>query len=51
VIRVTDTSSNLRPPYNQYSFGAAASSDKSVTQVPLGELDVQITVEVDYAIA
>jgi uncharacterized protein YggE len=51
VIRVTDTSSNLRPPYNQYSFGAAASSDKSVTQVPLGELDVQIMVEVDYAIA
>ena len=51
VIRVTDTASNFRAPFNQYSYGAAAASDKSVTQVPLGELDVQVTVEVDYAIA
>jgi hypothetical protein len=31
---------------------ATGAADKAaVTQVPLGELDVQVTVEVDYAIA
>ena len=49
VIRVTDTASNYRAPYG-YSLAAPA-ADKAVTQVPLGELDVQVTVEVDYAIA
>jgi len=49
VIRVTDTASSYRAP-SPYAYGGAA-VDKSVTQVPLGELDVQVTVEVDYAIA
>jgi len=51
VIRVMDTASNYRSPY-PYNYAApAAGADKVVTQVPLGELDVQVTVEVDYAIA
>jgi uncharacterized protein len=47
VLRVSDLSVNARVPYPAYS-GAA---DKAVTQVPVGELDVQVSVEVDYAIA
>jgi len=50
VIRVSDTASSYRSPY-PYSYGATAAGDKAVTQVPLGEMDVQVTVEVDYAIA
>ena len=50
VIRVTDTASSYQPPY-PFSYAAGAAADKSVTQVPLGQLDVQVTVEVDYAIA
>ena len=50
VIRVTDTASNYRPPFGYNYAAPAAGGDKAVTQVPLGELDVQVTVEVDYAI-
>jgi len=51
VIRVSDTASNYRSPFG-YNYAAPAAADKlAVTQVPLGELDVQVTVEVDYAIA
>ncbi len=46
VLRVSDLAVNTRVPYPVYS-GAA---DKAVTQVPIGELDVQVSVEVDYAI-
>ena len=52
VIRVTDTASAYRSPSPYFSFSAAAAPDKStVTQVPLGELDIEVTVEVDYSIA
>jgi uncharacterized protein len=47
VLRVSDLSVNTRVPYPVYS-GAA---DKAVTQIPVGDLDVQVSVEVDYAIA
>ena len=50
VIRVTDTASNYRPP-SPYGYATGAADKLAVTQVPLGELDVQVTVEVDYAIA
>ena len=50
VIRVSDTASNYRSP-NPYSYATGAGDKLAVTQVPLGELDVQVTVEVDYAIA
>lgn len=49
VIRVTDNTSSYREP--TYGYAVPAAVDKSGTQVPLGELDVQVTVEVDYAIA
>jgi hypothetical protein len=47
VLRVSDLSVNTRVPYPVYS----AAADKAVTQVPVGDLDVQVSVEVDYAIA
>jgi uncharacterized protein len=47
VLRVSDLAVNTRVPYPVYS-GAA---DKAVTQIPVGDLDVQVSVEVDYAIA
>jgi uncharacterized protein YggE len=49
VIRVSDQSVSTREPYPVNYAGAA---DKlAVTQVPVGDLDVQVNVEVDYAIA
>src|SRR5947209_4085827 len=51
VIRVSDVSINTRSPY-PYTYGAAlAAPDKAGTQVPVGDLDVQVSVEVDYSIA
>jgi uncharacterized protein len=47
VILVSDLSTSSRLP-SPVSFGAAAAVP---TQVPVGELDVQVSVEVDYAIA
>ncbi len=46
VIAISDLSTSSRSP-----VGYAASSAASVTQVPVGQMDVQITVEVDFAIA
>ena len=48
VIRVSDLSSSSRVPL-PLSLGAA--DVKAPTQVPVGQLDVQVTVEVDFAIA
>jgi len=51
VIRVADSSSSYRTPY-PYNFAAPGASDKAVvSQVPVGDLEIQITVEVDYSIA
>lgn len=49
VIQVSDLSTAARSPYPlPYASSAAASVP---TQVPVGETDVQVTVEVDFAIA
>lgn len=50
IIRVADSSSSYQTPY-PYNYSGGAAPDKAVTQVPVGELQVQITVEVDYSIA
>ena len=48
VLRITDSTTMSRPP--SYNFaGPAAASDQ--TQLPVGTLDVQVMVEVDFAIA
>ena len=47
VIRVSDLSTASRPP-TPLSLGAAIRQD---TQIPVGEMDVQVNVEVDFAIA
>ena len=46
VIQVSDLSTSSRYP-NPISYGAA---NAAPTQVPVGQLDVQVTVEVDFAI-
>ena len=46
VIRISDLSTSSRAP-----VGYAASASAPVTQVPVGQMDVQVTVEVDFAIA
>lgn len=46
VIQVSDLSTNARIPSPLAYSGAA----KAPTEVPVGELDVQVTVEVDFAI-
>ena len=46
VISISDLSSSTRPP-----VGYAAASAAPGTQVPVGQMDVQVTVEVDFAIA
>jgi uncharacterized protein YggE len=48
VLRVSDLSTASRIPSPVNYAGTAA---PSVTQVPVGEVDVQVTVEVDFAIA
>ncbi len=47
VLRVSDLSTVSRPPI-AYAGAALPSAE---TQVPVGEVDVQVTVEVDFAIA
>jgi uncharacterized protein YggE len=50
VVRISDlTFSGWAGPPMQ--FGAAAMPAKDVSQVPVGQLDVQVSVEVDFAIA
>ena len=46
VIRISDLSTSSRAP-----IGYAASAAAPVTQVPVGQMDVQVTVEVAFAIA
>jgi len=46
VIRVSDLGAAVQPPY-RYDAGAAAAP---TTQIPIGQMDVQVTVEVDFAI-
>jgi len=47
VLQISDLSSNTRVPYPYLASGAAAAP----TQVPVGQIDVQVSVEVDFAIA
>ena len=46
VVRISDVSTSSRPPV-RYAMPAAAGVD---TQVPVGQMDVQVTVEVDFAL-
>ena len=46
VVSVSDLSTASRPP-----VGYAAASSAVVTQVPVGQMDVQVTVDVNFAIA
>ena len=48
VIGISDLSSSGRYP-GPISYAGAAGT--APTQVPVGELDIQVTVEVDFAIA
>ncbi|HSS61684.1 MAG TPA: SIMPL domain-containing protein [Candidatus Limnocylindrales bacterium] len=48
VTRVSDQAVSSRPPVFDYASAGAATAP---TQVPVGQLDVQVTVEVDFAIA
>jgi uncharacterized protein YggE len=48
VLRVSDlSSSGVAPSYRDF----APSAGSATTQVPVGQLDIQVTVEVDFAIA
>ena len=47
VLRITDSTTVSRPP----SFAYAATAAPTPTQVPVGSLDVAVTVEMDFAIA
>lgn len=47
VVRVVDLTTYSRPPVD-YSVGAAAAAP--VTQIPVGQMDVQVSVEVDFAL-
>lgn len=47
VLQVSDLSSTSRVPYPFVASGASAAP----TQVPVGQIDVQVSVEVDFAIA
>ena len=47
VLQISDLQSNTRVPYPYAASGAAAAP----TQVPVGQIDVQVSVEVDFAIA
>jgi uncharacterized protein YggE len=46
VTLVSDLAVNNRPP-----IAYAGSAASAPTQVPVGELDIQVSVEVDFAIA
>jgi uncharacterized protein YggE len=48
VLRISDLSaSGVMPSYKDFAPAAGSTA----TQVPVGQLDVQVTVEVDFAIA
>ena len=46
VLQISDVSTNTRVPYPY-----AAAADSAPTQVPVGQIDVQVSVDVDFAIA
>ena len=46
VVQVSDLNSNTRAPYPYLAAGASVAP----TQVPVGQIDVQVSVEVDFAI-
>jgi len=48
VVRISDLSTVSRFPY---PYAAAGATAQVATQVPVGQLDVQVTVEVDFTIA
>lgn len=48
VLQVSDVSTSSRPPTLDYAAPSAASVP---TQVPVGQVDVRVSVEVDYSIA
>ena len=45
VLQISDVSTNTRVPYPY-----AAAADSAPTQVPVGQIDVQVSVEVDFAL-
>jgi uncharacterized protein len=47
VIRISDLSTSVRPPYDYALPGAGA----AVSQVPVGQMEVQVSVEVDFSLA
>jgi len=51
VIRVSDLSYGGTPVYAGLDYAKGAASPGTPTQIPVGELDVQVTVEVDFALA
>lgn len=48
VLQISDLAASTRVPYPYLATGAASAGG---TQVPVGQIDVQVTVEVDFAIA
>jgi uncharacterized protein YggE len=50
VIRVTDLSTGPTPISGNFDMARAA-APAAVTQIPVGQLDVEVTVEVDFALA
>jgi uncharacterized protein YggE len=51
VIRVSDLSYGGTPVYGGLDYAKAAPAAGTPTQIPVGELDVQVSVEVDFALA
>lgn len=51
VSRVSDLSYGASPFSGGYSFAASPGAIQNQTQIPVGELEVQVTVEVDFAFA
>jgi uncharacterized protein YggE len=50
VIRVSDMSYGGTPVYGALDYAKGAASPATPTQIPVGELDVQVAVEVGFAL-
>ena len=50
VIRVSDMSYGGTPMYGALDYAKGAASPSTPTQIPVGELEIQVTVEVDFAL-
>jgi uncharacterized protein YggE len=50
VMRISDLSASYRPPV-PYDVAASPAAGTVATQVPVGQMDVSVTVEVDFAIS